>query len=100
MSKSIDLDLVRHIGALSCIELTDQQVRNLSVQLGAILEYFDKLNELNTDHVEPMAHPLEIHNVLASDEPGRSLTPDTALANAPARDGNFFKVPKVIEDSQ
>ena len=98
MPKTIDLDLVRHIGRLSRIELTDQQVRTFSRQLGDILACFDKLQELDTDNVEPMPPAGEIHNVLAADELGKSLTPDEALANAPQRDGNFFKVPKVIGD--
>ena len=100
MSQTIDADLVRHIGRLSRIELTDGQVATLSRQLGAILEYFYKLQQLDTSDVEPMAHAVELHNVLADDEPGESLPPDAALANAPARDGDFFKVPKVIGDSQ
>ncbi len=99
MGKMIDIDLVRHIGKLSRIELTDEQLQTFSQQLGAILGYFDKLQELNTDNIEPMAHAVEIHNVLAADEPAASLKPDEALANAPERDGNFFKVPKVIGDS-
>ncbi len=49
--------------------------------------------------VEPMAHAVGTHNVLADDVPADSLSPDQALANAPARDGDFFKVPKVIGDS-
>jgi aspartyl-tRNA(Asn)/glutamyl-tRNA(Gln) amidotransferase subunit C len=63
------------------------------------VEYFGKLNELDTDGVEPMAHAVGTHNVLADDVPADSLSPDQALANAPARDGDFFKVPKVIGDS-
>ena len=100
MSELIDEKLVRHIGKLSRIELTEEQVRVFSRQLSSILDYFGKLQELNTDGVEPMVHALEVHNVLADDVPGRSLTPEQALANAPDRDGDFFKVPKVIGDSQ
>ena len=99
MTKTIDLHLVRHIGRLSRIELTDEQARVFSRQLGDILSYFDKLQELDTEGVEPMAHAVEIHNVLAADEPSESLTPDQALSNAPQREGDFFKVPKVIGDS-
>jgi len=99
MSNAIDIDQVRHIGVLSRIELSDNQARELAGQLGAIVEYFGKLNELDTDGVEPMAHAVETHNVLADDTPAESLTPDEALANAAARDGDFFKVPKVIGDS-
>ncbi len=100
MSKTIESDLVRHIGKLGRIELTDQETQTLATQLGAILVYFDKLQELPTDGVEPMVHALEVHNALADDVPHQSLTADQALANAPDRDGDFFKVPKVIGDSQ
>ena len=100
MGKMIDIDLVRHIGKLSRIELTDAQVETFSRQLAAILEYFDKLSELDTANVQPMAHAVEISNVLAEDIAGQSLAPAEALANAPQRDGDFFRVPKVIGDSQ
>ena len=100
MSKDIDAALVRHIGKLGRIELTDGQVDLLACQLSSILTYFDKLSELGTENVEPMAHAVELSNVLAEDVPGVSLSADQALANAPQRDGDFFKVPKVIGDSQ
>lgn len=100
MDKTIDLDLVRHIGKLSRIELTDDQVHTFSRQLASILEYFGKLQQLDTSAVEPLAHAVEISNVLADDTPHASLTPEQALANAPQRDGDFFRVPKVIGDSQ
>ena len=91
--------MVRHIGKLSRIELTEQEVETFSQQLGAILGYFDKLQELDTEDVQPMAHAVEISNVLAADQVGQSLTPDQALANAAERDGDFFTVPKVLGDS-
>ena len=100
MAKTIDLQLVRHIGKLSRIELTDEQVQTFGPQLAAILDFFGKLQELDTTSVQPMAHAVEIHNVLGEDVAGPSLAPDQALANAPQRDGDFFKVPKVIGDSQ
>ena len=100
MSEKITPELVRHIGKLSRIELTDQQVQTFGRQLAAILEYFDKLQELDTSQVQPMVHAVEVTNVLAADEPRPSLTVEQALANAPQRDGAFFRVPKVIGDSQ
>jgi len=100
MSTSVDEALVRHIGKLSRIELTEEEVATFGRQLGAILEYFGKLQELSTDGVEPMAHAVELRNILAEDIPAPSLTPQQALANAPQRDGDFFRVPKVIGDSQ
>jgi aspartyl-tRNA(Asn)/glutamyl-tRNA(Gln) amidotransferase subunit C len=100
MAKTIDLELVRHIGKLSRIELSDEQVRTFGPQLASILEFFGKLQELDTSDVEPMAHAVEGRNVFGADAPGPSLAPQDALANAPQRDGDFFKVPKVIGDSQ
>ncbi len=100
MTRNIDEKLVRHIGKLSRIELADEQLPTLGRQLAAIIEYFDKLSELDTDGVEPMAHAVELRNVLAEDRLGASLTPEAALTNAPARDGDFFMVPKVIGESQ
>jgi aspartyl-tRNA(Asn)/glutamyl-tRNA(Gln) amidotransferase subunit C len=91
---------VRHIGRLSRIELSEAQVETFGRQLADIVGYFDKLNELDTAHVEPMVHALEVHNVLADDVAGESLDASAALANAPDRDGDYFKVPKVIGDSQ
>ena len=99
MSESITNEQVRHIGKLGRIELTDEQVELFAGQLADILGYFDKLQELDTDDVQPMAHAVEIHNVLAADEVRPSLSPADALANAPERDGDFFMVPKVIGDS-
>ena len=96
MSKQIDADLVRHIAKLSRIEIADEEVAAFVRQLGDVLEAFGKLQQLDTDNVEPMAHAVELSNVLADDVPHTSLTPDTALANAPARVEDFFRVPKVI----
>ncbi|MGC9453673.1 MAG: Asp-tRNA(Asn)/Glu-tRNA(Gln) amidotransferase subunit GatC [Phycisphaerae bacterium] len=96
MPQEIDLDLVRHVGKLSRIELTDEQVRTFSRQLGQIIGYFDKLQELDTENVEPMAHAVELSNVFGEDAPGESLATDSALANAPERQGELFQVPRVI----
>ena len=99
MARTIDESLVRHIGKLSRIELSDEEVRTFRRQLADILEYFGKLQQLDTEGVEPMAHAAELQNVLADDTPAEGLTPQQALANAPRRDGDFFQVPKVIGDS-
>ena len=99
MSNDIDAKLVRHIGKLSRIELSDAQVETFSRQLGSILQYFGKLQELDTSNVEPMVHAVEMSNVFGDDVPQPSLGAEKALANAPDRDGDFFKVPKVIGES-
>jgi aspartyl-tRNA(Asn)/glutamyl-tRNA(Gln) amidotransferase subunit C len=67
--------------------------------LSAILNYVEKMNELDTDGVEPIAHCLPISNVFRQDRVKESLGTEKALANAPQRDGNFFKVPKILDDS-
>jgi aspartyl-tRNA(Asn)/glutamyl-tRNA(Gln) amidotransferase subunit C len=100
MPQKIDEKAIRHVGNLSRIELTDEQVATFGRQLADILAYVDKLQELDTTNVEPLAHALPVHNVLAADVPHAPLAPEQALANAPARDGDFYKVPKVIGDSQ
>ena len=99
MTNAITGEQVRHIGRLARIELTDAQADAFGRQLADIVGYFDKLKELDTDGVEPMVHALEVTNVLAPDVAEASLAPGEALANAPDRDGDYFKVPKVIGDS-
>ena len=66
-------------------------------QLSAILDYVAQLNELDTEGVEPLAHPLPVANVFRPDEPVPSISPDAALQNAPNRVVNYFGVPAVFE---
>jgi len=99
LTREIDPQTVRRIARLSRIELADRQVEPLCRQMGSIIEYFDKLQQLDTSNVEPLVHAVEKTNVFGSDQPEPSLSPDQAMANAPHRDGNFYKVPKVIGDS-
>ena len=99
MGSDIDPDQVRHIGRLSRVDLTDQQVQTFGRQLASILAYFDKLQELDTSGIEPMAHAVEVHNVFGRDVVGESLPTEQVLGNAPQRDGDLFQVPKVIGDS-
>jgi aspartyl-tRNA(Asn)/glutamyl-tRNA(Gln) amidotransferase subunit C len=99
MSGTIDEKTIRHVGRLSRIELTEQEVSTFGRQLAAILAYVDKLQELDTTNVPPMAHASDVSNVLAEDAPHQSLTAEEALANAPQREGDLYKVPKVIGES-
>lgn len=97
MGKKISESEVRHIAHLSRLNPTDDEVKLFTDQLSAILEYVDQLSEVETKDVPPTAHALPVRNVFREDVPGRCLTPDEALSNAPARDGNFFAVPKVLD---
>lgn len=99
MATKIDEAQVRRVALLSRLELSDAEVRQFSTQLSAIVEYIEKLNELNTDNVQPLAHCLEVHNVLREDVPRPSLTNEQALANAPDRHDEYFKVPKILDDT-
>ena len=78
---------------LARLALTDDEVERLGAQLNAILEAVGKVSELDLEGVEPTAHPLDVVNVWAEDDPSPSLPVEEALANAPDREGGFFKVP-------
>lgn len=88
---------VEYVAHLSRLELDEQTIERMSHQLGRILEYIAKLNELNTEHVEPMSHPFALRNVMREDEPRPSLPREDVLRNAPEQQDGFFKAPKVIE---
>ena len=98
MSNKIDEAQVRQVAKLARLELDDREVSQFSTQLSAIVAYIEKLNELDTDHVEPLAHCLPVHNVLREDVPQPSLSNEAALANAPEREDTYFKVPKILDD--
>ncbi len=85
-------------GTLSRIRLSEEDVARFASQLSDVLGYVDKLRELDTRGVEPLAHALPIHNVLRPDEPREGLTPEQALAGAPESAGDCFRVPRVIDD--
>lgn len=88
---------VEHVAMLSRLALTPGELQVFSTQLSAILEYMEKLNQLDTQKVEPLFHAIGIENVLRSDEQKPSLPQEEALGNSPARSRDSFKVPKVIE---
>ncbi len=97
MARHIDPQEVRHIAHLSRLKLSDEEIARFGAQLSDVLDYMQTLNELDTSDVEPTAHPLPIRNVLRDDVPGEPIGADNALANAPARADDYFKVPKVLD---
>ena len=96
----MDIDEVRKVARLARLDLPDADLAVLARQLTAILGYVDQLRELNTDGVEPLAHPLPVQNVFRPDEPAPSLPPDAALQNAPNRVGDYFGVPAVFGNDE
>jgi aspartyl-tRNA(Asn)/glutamyl-tRNA(Gln) amidotransferase subunit C len=99
MAEKIDQAQVRKVARLSRLDLTEAEVEEFTGQLSAILDYVAKMNELDTDNVEPLAHCLPISNVFRADSVKESLGTEKTLANAPQRDGEFFKVPKILDGS-
>lgn len=98
----ITLEQVRHVATLSRLALSEEELVTLTPQIESILGYVAKIGELDVTSVEPMAHAIDLNNVLRDDEIEDSLPLEQVLANAPDSDGPFFKVPKVIggdEDS-
>ncbi len=95
---SLSIDQVRKVARLARLELSEPDLARMQQQLSAILDYVEQLNQLDTDGVEPLAHPLPVQNVFRPDEEAPSLPPDAALANAPARADNYFGVPAVFSD--
>jgi aspartyl-tRNA(Asn)/glutamyl-tRNA(Gln) amidotransferase subunit C len=89
----ITRDEVLHVARLARLELTDDEVAKFQEQLSAILDAVSKVSELALADVPPTAHPLEIANAWAEDEPRPCLSLDEAFANAPDRDDDYFRVP-------
>lgn len=84
---------VLRIAHLAYLELSEEEIVRAQEQIPAFLEMVAKIGECDIEGVEPTSHPLALVNVWRADEPRPSLTPDEALANAPDRQGNFFRVP-------
>jgi aspartyl-tRNA(Asn)/glutamyl-tRNA(Gln) amidotransferase subunit C len=93
----ISQDEVRRVAALARLGFTPDEEQLLTEQLNQILEYMDKLNRLDTSGVEPLAHVVDVVNAFREDKVVNRSASEELLANAPAREKNFFKVPKIIE---
>ncbi|OFX23869.1 MAG: asparaginyl/glutamyl-tRNA amidotransferase subunit C [Anaeromyxobacter sp. RBG_16_69_14] len=96
---SLSLDEVRRIAVLARLKLSPEEEQLFRGQLSAILDYVEQLKELDVSGVEPMTHALAAGDLppLRDDVVRPSLSPEEALANAPAREGTCFKVPRIIE---
>ena len=96
---SLSIDEVRRVALLARLRLSPEEEQVFQTQLSAILDYVEQLKELDVSSVEPMTHALAAGEAapLRDDEVRPSLAPDEALANAPAREGTCFKVPRIIE---
>lgn len=96
--KTIDETTVKHVARLSRIDLSEEEINLYQRQLADILDYINKLNELDTSNIPPTSHPLEnLKNVFRKDVVRKSLPLEAIFKNAPNRKDNFFSVPKIIE---
>jgi aspartyl-tRNA(Asn)/glutamyl-tRNA(Gln) amidotransferase subunit C len=91
---------VREVAFLSRLEMTEEELDKFTGQLGDILEYASMLNELDIAGVEPTSHAAPLKNVFRDDVMKESCPVEKALANAPEPFGNFFRVPRVIEEAE
>ena len=94
----ITLDEVKHVARLARLDLTPEEAERMRSHLDAILTYIDKLRRLNTEGVEPTSHAIPIVNVMREDEVRPCVPVRDMLVNAPERDGDLFRVPKIIEE--
>jgi aspartyl-tRNA(Asn)/glutamyl-tRNA(Gln) amidotransferase subunit C len=88
---------VEHVALLARLELTGEEKDRLTGHLNEIMVHFEKLQQLDTEDVEPTSHSIPVRNVFRDDVAGPSLPAETAVANAPESVDNYFIVPQVVE---
>lgn len=93
----ISLQDVEHVAKLARLELSDEEKQQFTEQLNAILKYADKLNELDTEQVEPTSHVMKLTNVTREDQVKPSLPIEKVMLNAPDEEDGQIKVPAVLE---
>ncbi len=93
----ISKEEIEHIATLARLSLSGEEKELFGSQLSSVLNYMEKLNELDTKDVEPTSHVLSLSNVMRDDIPKTSIPKEDALRNAPDHTEKFFRVPKIIE---
>jgi aspartyl-tRNA synthetase len=96
-SEKITREEIGHVAKLARLRLSDDEVDLYRKDLNAILDYVEALDELDTDNVPPMSHVLDMKNVWREDRPDTGKKSDTLLSNAPEREKDYFKVPRILE---
>jgi aspartyl-tRNA(Asn)/glutamyl-tRNA(Gln) amidotransferase subunit C len=91
-------ETIEHISKLALLDLSDEEKEEFSKQVGEILNYFKKLDDLDTSNVEPTIHPIDgLKNVFREDIPWKSLTNEEALKNAEHKKDGYFKAPRILK---
>ncbi|MDA3861525.1 MAG: Asp-tRNA(Asn)/Glu-tRNA(Gln) amidotransferase subunit GatC [Melioribacteraceae bacterium] len=96
---SVTKNDIEHIAKLAKLEIKEDEIDNFTSQLNKVLDYVDKLNELDTDNVKPLSHPIEGENVFREDLLKESIPTKDALKNSGSKTEEYFKVPKVIKSN-
>ena len=96
---SLTVDQVEHVARLARLELSPEEKERFTYQLNDILQYVEKLQQLETDGIEPTAHAIPLQNVFRKDKIRPSFSREDILANAPDREGDFFRVPQIMEEN-
>jgi aspartyl-tRNA(Asn)/glutamyl-tRNA(Gln) amidotransferase subunit C len=99
MAQKIDIKTVDEVAHLARLEFTEEGKVEILNDMNRMLAFVDKLNEMDTDGVEPLIYMTDEVNVMREDEPKITLTQKEALKNAPKKDSDYFKVPKVIDNN-
>ena len=93
-------EMIENLASLARLHFNEEEKQEIKSDLQRMIAFIDKLNELNTENVQPVLHMSDGTNVFREDEIQGSVTREEALKNAPASDGVFFKVPKVIRKTE
>ena len=93
----INDDLVQHIAHLARLEFQGEDLKAIKGDMQNIISFMDKLSELDTDEVEPLIFMSDEVNVLREDLAEKTVTSDQALKNAPKKDSDYFRIPKVLD---
>ena len=90
-------DIVKHIAHLARLDFKGEELDAIKDDMEKIIDFVDKLSEIDTENVEPLIFMNEKVNVLREDIPNQTLTKENALANAPKSDSDYFRIPKVLD---
>ena len=92
-------ETIDHISKLALLNLSDEEKDKLAMQLGDILKYFKKLDDLDTSNIDPTTHPIDgLKNVFREDEPWESLSNEEALKNAKHKKDGYIKAPRILKE--
>lgn len=97
MSNIISDETIEYVGILAKLELSDEEKEHAKKDMGSMLDYIDKLNELDTEGVEPMSHVFPVNNVFREDVVTNQDEHEKILKNAPEEKEQSFKVPRTVE---